>query len=133
MRVALMLAVLLVVIGCGPKFKDSSEELRYLNSLSNPSVEQFRRREELQKHFRKLASEREERQDAELDKSTLVSIQEATKRARKDEKTLGATSAYVSLKTTLSGLMQYPNEPIYQEAMKELNRLKTLADAETGN
>ena len=44
--IVLLLACLLSA--CGPHFKNEAEEQRYLESLSNPTVEQFRRREELQ-------------------------------------------------------------------------------------
>lgn len=60
---AVVLAIVLG-IGCGSKqeavtFKDKGEELRYLESLSNPSVDQFRRREELRDE---AAHERYERE-----------------------------------------------------------------------
>jgi ABC-type glycerol-3-phosphate transport system substrate-binding protein len=55
-RFGLVLGTALMLAGCGgnaakppaPQFKDDAEELRYLKSLSSPTVEQFRRKEDLE-------------------------------------------------------------------------------------
>lgn len=45
---SIVVALVLVIPACGgPKFADEHEELAYLTALSNPTVEQFRRRVEL--------------------------------------------------------------------------------------
>lgn len=54
MRSVILAAFLLAAIGCGgePEYRNEVEEFNYLNSLSNPTLEQFRRRDELMQKFR---------------------------------------------------------------------------------
>ena len=50
-RFLVLLLILVVFGGCGSgpvAWKDNDEELEYLNTVPNPTVEQFRRRKKLQ-------------------------------------------------------------------------------------
>lgn len=58
---ALVALALIVVAGCSappPKFVDEAQELRYLSALSNPTPEQFLRKEALEQKVRDDARHR---------------------------------------------------------------------------
>ncbi len=57
MRSTLVLLVI-AVAGCGPQFDNEKEERAYLNNQMNPTVEQFRRRGELNEKYRAVDHER---------------------------------------------------------------------------
>src|SRR5688572_27028290 len=58
MRIALLGLLLLAGCSAEPKFKDEREEARYLMSVTNPTVEQFRRKEELAPVYAKMEADR---------------------------------------------------------------------------
>ena len=47
-RRAALAALLCLVVGCSKGFKSESDELKYLSSLSRPSVKQLHRKKELE-------------------------------------------------------------------------------------
>ena len=59
MRCVISLILAISVAGCGTKFKDDREELSYLSALSNPTPDQWKRKQELGRAVR-LATLKEE-------------------------------------------------------------------------
>jgi hypothetical protein len=53
------LLILAALVGCAPSFQDDEEELHYLNSQAKPTVEQFRRRAELDEKIGRQVRETE--------------------------------------------------------------------------
>lgn len=47
MRRTSPVCLLLIIVSCGPQFKNETEELTYLRAVASPSPEQWRRRREL--------------------------------------------------------------------------------------
>jgi hypothetical protein len=63
----LLTLIMLALAGCSqkPEFDSWQEELAYLKSQSNPTVAQFKRREELAKTHAREIREQEEKADRE--------------------------------------------------------------------
>ena len=53
-----MAILALFLAGCGTQFKDEDEERSYLNNQMNPTVEQLRRRGELNEKYKAVDHER---------------------------------------------------------------------------
>jgi hypothetical protein len=111
-RIVLALVVAGFVAGCGSGFKDESEELRYLGSLSNPSPEQWKRREELNK---KRADEEEARAQAALAKAKAL---EAAGKA--DEAALAYSDTRFTYKGTKAS--DEASEALYRIHQREVAR-----------
>jgi hypothetical protein len=105
--------------GCGGgSFKDAEEELRYLQSISNPTPEQFRRREQLPKEI-KTAKILEQR------KTIRATLDGAKK--REDEFKLGeAKDAYQVVSDLLKDETDSSLRELHSEAEAGLARIRKI-------
>ena len=128
----LMLFLGLVLVGCGPTFKGESDELEYLEALSNPSVSQFQRRKELQEKRENLSREMAEAQRvkdqqlqrAEENRTIPQRSQAALEDARGWEGV--STRAAILRYEAVAQAQDFAGTPAAAEAAKRMEVLKSL-------
>jgi hypothetical protein len=118
-----------LLAGCGPSsmpevteanpaaFRDEREELSYLSSLSNPTVKQWRRREELRRI--RVDEDRQWERDRERERDT-ADLSATMARARELER-IAPSAAWVRYKDVVE---RFPGSPEAKEAAEAVLRLE---------
>lgn len=111
-RSILTVAILAALAGCGDRFKSHQEELAYLTALSNPTPDQWKRREELRVDFR--AAEQV--------------VREYLASATEDEEQGRTKDAISDVGIAVYTAKDYPDAEFARAARAAFDRLKPLMD-----